>query len=143
MFLLLRAHDLGLGARAVVLSYALYNTLYSGLSWPLGRLSDRIGKRRVLGVGLLVFAAVYAGFGFGSSDAVWPLMAMYGIYIAATDGVSKALVSDLSPSALRATGQGAFKLATGAARSSPAWSQVCSGRRSAPARCSRWAPVPR
>jgi MFS family permease len=116
VFLLLRAKDLGLGATAVVLAYALYNTLYSGLSWPLGSISDRIGKRRVLGAGLVVFAVVYAGFGLASSDVwVWPLMAVYGIYIAATDGVGKALVSDLSPSAMRATGQGAFKLATGGA----------------------------
>jgi MFS family permease len=42
------------------------------------------------------------------------LMAVYGVYIAATDGVGKALVSDLSPAAERATGQGAFRLATGA-----------------------------
>jgi MFS family permease len=116
VFLLLRAKNLGLSVTAVVLSYALYNTLYSSLSWPLGHLSDRVGKRRVLAVGLLVFAGVYAGFGLaGSGAAVWPLMAIYGIYIAATDGVSKALVSDLSPATLRATGQGAFKLATGAA----------------------------
>ena len=116
VFLLLRAKDLGLSVTAVVLSYALYNTLYSGLSWSLGHLSDRVGKRRVLAVGLVVFAGVYAGFGLaGSGAAVWPLMAIYGVYIAATDGVSKALVSDLSPAALRATGQGAFTLATGAA----------------------------
>jgi MFS family permease len=116
VFLLLRARDLGLTAGAVVLAYALYNALYSGLSWPLGNLSDRIGKRRVLAGGLLVFAAVYAGFGLARSGAlVWPLMAVYGVYIAATDGVGKALVSDLSPEAERATGQGAFKLATGGA----------------------------
>ncbi|MDX6524049.1 MAG: hypothetical protein QOI17_1562 [Gaiellales bacterium] len=116
VFLLLRARDLGLTATAVVLAYALYNALYSGLSWPLGNLSDRIGKRRVLAGGLIVFAAVYAGFGLARTGAlVWPLMAVYGVYIAATDGVGKALVSDLSPAAERATGQGAFKLATGGA----------------------------
>jgi|SRR5205807_4084775 len=116
VFLLLRAHDLGLDASEVVLAYALYNVLYSGLSWPLGSLSDKIGKRRVLAGGLLVFAAVYAGFGLASSGAaVWPLMAVYGVYIAATDGVGKAYVSDLSPDAYRATGQGAFRLATGGA----------------------------
>ncbi len=116
VFLLLRAHDLGLDATEVVLAYALYNVLYSGLSWPLGSLSDRIGKRRVLAVGLLVFAAVYAGFGLATAGAaVWPLMAIYGVYIAATDGVGKAFVSDLSPTALRATAQGAFRLATGCA----------------------------
>jgi MFS family permease len=116
VFLLLRARDLGLGTTAVVLAYALYNTLYSGLSWPLGNLSDRIGKRRVLALGLLLFAAVYAGFGLAESGAVvWPLMAVYGVYIAATDGVGKALVSDLSPPHDRATAQGMFKLVTGGA----------------------------
>jgi MFS family permease len=116
VFLLLRARDLGLSTTAVVLAYALYNTLYSGLSWPLGSLSDRIGKRRVLALGLLLFAAVYAGFGLATSGAVvWPLMAIYGVYIAATDGVGKALVSDLSPPHDRATGQGMFKLVTGGA----------------------------
>jgi MFS family permease len=116
VFLLLRAHDLGLDATDVVLAYALYNVLYSSLSWPLGSLSDRVGKRRVLAGGLLVFATVYAGFGLASSGAaVWPLMAVYGVYIAATDGVGKAYVSDLSPAVYRATGQGAFRLATGGA----------------------------
>lgn len=116
VFLLLRAKDLGLGATAVVAAYALYNVLYSGLSWPLGHLSDRVGKRRLLGAGLVVFACVYAGFGLaGSSAWVWPLMAIYGVYIAATDGVGKALVSDLTPAGERATGQGAFRLATGGA----------------------------
>src|SRR5436190_1301279 len=105
----------GLSLRQV-LAYALYNTIYSGLSWPLGSLSDRIGKRRVLAAGLLVFAAVYGGFALATDDVlVWPLMAVYGVYMASTDGVGKALVSDLSPAAERATGQGMFKLATGGA----------------------------
>jgi len=116
VFLLLRAHDLGLNRTATVAAYALYNVVYAGLSYPLGHLSDRVGKRRVLAVGMLVFAAVYAGFGFTSSSAVvWPLMAVYGGYIAATDGVSKAYVADLTPAPQRATGQGAFRLCTGIA----------------------------
>jgi MFS family permease len=116
VFLLLRAHELGLNRTATVAAYALYNVVYAGLSYPLGHLSDRVGKRRVLACGMVVFAAVYAGFGLASSSAVvWPLMAVYGGYIAATDGVSKAYVSDLTPAPQRATGQGAFRMFTGIA----------------------------
>ena len=57
VFLLLRASDLGLSTSQVVAAYALFNLIYSGLSFPLGHLSDRVGKRRVLAGGLLVFAA--------------------------------------------------------------------------------------
>jgi MFS family permease len=114
VFLLLRSRDLGLSATAVVVAYALYNTLYSGLSWPLGHASDRIGRRRVLAGGLVVFAAVYAGFGLATDSlAMWPLFALYGCYMGATDGVARALVADLSPAPLRATAQGTFRLVTG------------------------------
>ena len=100
----------------MVLAYALYNTLYSGLSWPLGHLSDSIGRRRLLAAGLAVFAAVYAGFGIAAGTAaMWPLFALYGCYMAATDGVARALVADLSPTGLRATAQGTFRLLTGGA----------------------------
>jgi MFS family permease len=134
VFLLLRARDLGLGATAVVLAYALYNTLYSGLSWPLGSLADRIGKRRILVGGLIAFAAVYAAFGLASTSAlVWPLMILYGCYMAATDGVAKALVADLAPDRLRATGQGTFRALTGGAEVAASiaagvlWSTVAPG----------------
>jgi MFS family permease len=121
VFLLLRAHELGLNRTATVAAYALYNVVYAGLSYPLGHLSDRVGKRRVLACGMVVFAAVYAGFGLASSSAVvWPLMAVYGGYIAATDGVSIATVAaslvagvlwqEVSPGAVFALGAGAALL---------------------------------
>lgn len=44
VFLILRAHDLGLSATLVILAYALYNLVYSALSWPLGALSDRVAR---------------------------------------------------------------------------------------------------
>ena len=114
VFLLLRSRDLGLSATAVVVAYALYNTLYSTLSWPLGHMSDRLGRRRVLAAGLVVFAAVYAGFGLASGSAVvWPLFALYGCYMGATDGVARAFVADFAPEGLRATAQGTFRLLTG------------------------------
>ena len=44
---------------------------------------------------------------------MWPLFALYGCYMAATDGVARAYVADLSPAPLRATAQGTFRLLTG------------------------------
>lgn len=115
-FLLLRAHDLGLRPTLAVLAYALYNVVYAGLSWPLGALSDRIPRPLVLAGGLAVFALVYLGFALASASwAVWPLFAVYGTYIAATEGVAKAWVADYVPPGLAGSAYGLFAGATGAA----------------------------
>ena len=114
MFLILRAKQLGYSTTGVVLAYTLYNVTYSLASVPLGALSDRIGRRAVLVSGLVVFAGVYAGFALASAPwHVAALFAVYGLYIAATDGVSKACVVDLVPKAQRATAIGALGTVTG------------------------------
>jgi MFS family permease len=116
VFLILRAKDLGLGFTLTVLAYAAYNVVYSGLSWPLGALSDRVPRAAVLAAGLAVFALVYVGFAFAPGGwAVWPLFAIYGAYIAATEGVAKAWVGDRAPAGLAGTAYGLFSAATGAA----------------------------
>lgn len=113
VFLILRARDLGLGATLAVLAYAAYNLVYAGLSWPLGALSDRLP--RVLAGGLAVFALVYLGFAFAPGAwAIWPLFAVYGAYIAATEGVARAWVADHAPTGAVGTAYGVFAAATGA-----------------------------
>jgi MFS family permease len=115
-FLILRARNLGLGLTLVVLSYALYQLVYSGFSWPLGVLSDRIPRTIILGGGLVVFALVYLGFAFApGSWAVWPLFAIYGVYIAATEGVAKAWIADQVPGRAAGTAYGVFAAVTGLA----------------------------
>ena len=116
VFLLLRARELGLGATLVVLAYALYNLVYASLSWPLGALSDRRRRESVLAGGLVVFALVYLGFALAPGGwAVWPLLALYGAYVAATEGVAKAWVADRVPGRAAGTAFGIFAAATGAA----------------------------
>jgi MFS family permease len=116
VFLLLRSHQLGLSSTLVILAYALYNAVYSLLAWPLGSLSDRIPRSIVLAGGLGIFALVYLGFAVaGGAWAVWPLFAVYGICIAATDGVSRAWVGDHVPPGLAGTAYGIFAAASGAA----------------------------
>lgn len=115
-FLILRSKDLGLTTTLVVLAYVAYNFVYASLSYPAGIVSDRVPRAAVLVVGYLVFAGVYAGFAIVSHDwAVWPLFAVYGAYIALTDGVSKALVADLTPSDLRSSAMGLFQGVAGLA----------------------------
>jgi MFS family permease len=116
-FLVLRAHQLGLGVVVVVLAYAVYNVIYCSLSWPFGALSDRVPRSLLLGGGLAVFAAVYFGFAVTSHGwAVWPLFAVYGVYIAATEGVARAWIADTLPDrAAAGTAYGIFYLTTAAA----------------------------
>jgi MFS family permease len=115
-FLLLRAKSIGVGTSLAVLAYAVYQLVYSGLSWPLGALSDRIPRTRLMAAGLVVFALVYLGFARPAGDwVVWILLPVYGAYVAATDGVARAWVGDQAPVGLAGTAFGVFYAVTGAA----------------------------
>ncbi len=95
-FLILRAHALGLGTLATILAYALYNVVYAAVGWPAGAVSDRLGRRDLLVCGFLLFALVYGGLGLATgAAAVWPLFAIYGLYMALTEGATKAYITGL------------------------------------------------
>jgi len=102
-FLLLRAKNLGWDDATVILMYLTFNVIYSLVSWPAGRLSDRIGRKTLLVLGYLTYGIVYIGFAITTPIALWGLFGFYGIYIALTEGVEKAFVSDIAPKDMRAT----------------------------------------
>lgn len=94
-FLILNAKRLGFTTTMAVLSYVLYNVSQTVFATPAGKLADRIGARRVLLYGLIIFAFTYLAFGaIQSARWMWVLFPVYGLYIAFTDGVSKAYVSE-------------------------------------------------
>ena len=96
------------------LVYFGYNLVYAVLATPLGALSDRWGRLPVLIAGYTAFGLVYAGWAYGQPGlARLGLFLVYGIYAAATDGVSKALVTDVIPKAQRGTAMGWFNGVTG------------------------------
>jgi MFS family permease len=96
--LLLRATDLGFGFTGVVLLYVLYNLSYATLSYPAGVISDRVPRRIVFAVGLLLFGVAYTGLGLITTRSwLWVLFPVYGGYTALTDGVSRAWIADLAP----------------------------------------------
>jgi MFS family permease len=95
-FLLLLARERGHSAPTVIGLYILYNITYAFCAWPLGHLADRFGPRRMLILGFVVFAGVYGGVAVAHDRWVFGvLFALYGVYAAATEGVSKAWVSTL------------------------------------------------
>jgi MFS family permease len=116
VFLLLRVRELGYTPWAVVTVYAFYNLLYACLSYPVGKLSDRIGRWYIIELGWILYACVYAALAFlpaSQAWGVWPIMGIYGVYMALTDGVGKALIADHSPSNSRGKAMGVFYGLTG------------------------------
>ena len=94
-FLLLNAKNLGLSIVLVVLAYVLYNISQVIFATPAGSLADKLGAKKVFLGGLFVFSVVYFFFGLVRDPFwLWFLFPIYGIYIAATDGVSKAYISE-------------------------------------------------
>lgn len=115
-FILLKAQDAGMGTATVILLYVLYNLVYAAGSLPAGGLSDRVGQYPLVIGGYVVFAAVYAGFAAaGSAASLAVLFAAYGLYIAATEGTSKALIGRAIPTGERASAIGLYSTATGLA----------------------------
>ncbi len=120
-FLLLRASGLGLSPQAVVLAWTGANLVYALLAYPVGRLSDRVGRWLPLSLGWALYAAVYVAFAFAddagseSSLAAWCLLAVYGAHLALVDGVSKALLTDIAAPARRGALLGMAAMVTGLA----------------------------
>jgi len=114
VFLILRAKNLGLSATLVVLAYVLYNVVYASFSMPAGILSDRVGRKKLMVGGFLIFSMVYFALALVSKSVyIWPLFAIYGVYIAATEGVSRALVTDMAEPENRGMALGLYHTAVG------------------------------
>jgi MFS family permease len=103
-FLLLRAKNLGFNDATVLLLYLTHNLVYMAFAYPAGRISDRIGRKKLIVVGYLFYGLVYFGFAMVASGSyLWVLFGLYGIYIGLTEGAQKALISDIAPVETRAT----------------------------------------
>ncbi len=115
-FLLLRAKNVGFDDTGVILLYFIFNLTASILSIPLGKLSDKIGRKKLLVAGYLVFSSVYFGFAFASSQAVIvAVFVLYGLYTAMITGVERAFIAEISPKELKGTMLGMHSTVVGIA----------------------------
>ena len=103
-FLLLRAKSIGFNDTNVTLLYLIYNLTAALLSVPFGKLSDKLGRKKVLMAGYLTFSLVYAAFAYAKSPALMiAAFIVYGAYTAMTAGVERALIAEISPAGLKGT----------------------------------------
>lgn len=113
-FLILRAQNVGVSLLGIPLVYALFNFVYALASIPLGSLSDKVGRGKVILLGWFAYAVAYLGFAKASvSYQIWLLFAFYGIYYATTEGVAKAFIADLVASGKRGKAYGLYNAAVG------------------------------
>lgn len=113
-FLLLRAQQSGISAAMIPVLWALLHVTKALSSLIGGGLSDRLGRRPVIISGWVLYAAIYCGFAyFDTSAAMWTLFAIYGFYFGLTEGVEKAMVTDLVAREQRGTAFGLYNLVIG------------------------------
>ncbi len=115
-FLLLRAEQIGISASLIPLTFVVMNMAYSFSAYPIGILSDRLGRFGLLVSGFLLYALVYLGFAFAQAPwQVWGLFALYGLHLGMSKGLLLALVANSIPANLRGTAFGFLNLAVGIA----------------------------
>ncbi|BAU08906.1 MFS transporter [Fischerella sp. NIES-3754] len=115
-FLLLRAQQIGIPTSLIPLSFVVMNLTYGLSAYPIGVLSDRIGRLGLLIAGFTLFAFVYLGLTLAQTPwQIWGLFALYGLYLGKTQGLLLALVADQVPDTLRGTAFGLINLVTGVA----------------------------
>jgi MFS family permease len=112
--LLVKANEVGLKVALIPLVYLITNLVSVLVSIPVGALSDRVGKEKILIAGFMIYAVVYYGFGVTTSmGAIVSLFALYGLYSAATDGIQKAYISDMIDKNKKGTGLGIYNALLG------------------------------
>ncbi|MBL0024272.1 MAG: MFS transporter [Saprospiraceae bacterium] len=109
VFLLLQAKESGLDDSMVIGVYIFYNLIYALFAFPIGIIADKVGLKRIFIIGLMLFSIVYFGLSANSSLVVFfVLFFLYGVYAAATEGIAKAWISNISDKKDTATAIGTF-----------------------------------
>jgi MFS family permease len=113
-FIILRAQERGLNLLQVMGMLMTFNATYALLAGPAGSLSDKIGRRKLILMGWLIYGLIYLGLARSlTGNQVWILFGIYGIYYALTEGTAKAYIADLVPQSNRGLAYGIYNAAVG------------------------------
>lgn len=109
VFLLLKAKQSGLDDTMVVGVYIFYNLIYALFAFPIGIIADKVGLKTIFIIGLSLFATVYFGMSVNTNlYFFFGLFFLYGIYASATEGISKAWISNITDKKDIATAIGTY-----------------------------------
>ena len=109
VFLLLKAKQSGMDDTMVIGAYIFYNIIYALFAFPVGILADRVGLKKIFIIGLVLFAAVYFGMAVNTNlYFFFGLFFLYGVYASATEGISKAWISNITNKKDTATAIGTY-----------------------------------
>jgi len=115
-FLVLRAAQAGLSLALVPLVLVLMSLVYALSAYPAGSLSDRFGRRVVVGLGLLALIAADTALALAQGLAGVLLgVALWGLHMGLSQALLSAMVADSARAELRGIAFGLFNLVTGAA----------------------------
>ncbi len=109
VFLLLKIKQSGLSDSMVIGIYIFYNLVYAVVAFPIGMIADKMGLKNIFIFGLVLFALVYFGIAYNTNFYVYLfLFLLYGVYAAATEGISKAWISNIAEKKDTATAIGSY-----------------------------------
>lgn len=112
--LLVKTSETGIAKSYIPFMYMIFNTVSVLLAMPIGKLSDKIGREKLIILGFLLYTIVYYFFGrFNSIHVFIFLFMLYGFYSALTDGSQKAMISDIVSKDLKGTGFGIYHAVLG------------------------------
>lgn len=115
-FLILRANELNIKNQYIPLVYIILNIVYAAFAYPIGAISDKIGKYGILAFGMFSMIMAHICFAYGQN---WQILVVglifWGLYLGFTQGAFSTLIAQHAPPELRGTSFGFFYLANGIA----------------------------
>ena len=113
-FIILRAQERGLSIAGILAMLIAFNFVYTVIALPAGKLSDRLGRRRIIMAGWALYVLTYLGLAVARSVVhIVILYVMYGAYYGLTYGTAKAMVADLVPPQSRGMAYGTYNAVLG------------------------------